>query len=381
MDKLRPHVHVLPWMVAGVQTQFVHLARELERADIDHTVSEIHPWVDGGRIERLPLPPKTRGTARSVISMHRAFRTPADAVWTQVALPLLPYLLTTRWLRRAPVFYAIDCTPKLLFEQGHHYRGLSTDPRSLKGLLTTAALKAFFRRCTCLLPWSAWAARSMIDDYGADPARVRVIHPGIDTSRWRPSTQRAVAPDRLRLLFVGGDFERKGGPLLLDVYRHHLRDRCELHLVTKTNHRAEPGITFYRDYGPDDDGLLELFQRSDVLVVPTLADCFSIAAIEAMACGLPVITCPVGGIPEIVVDGETGFLVPPGDAKGLLQSIQALANDAGLQRRFGQAGRAATARQFDASTQSRLLTELIVNAIEFRGQSLSPASATQKSCF
>jgi glycosyltransferase involved in cell wall biosynthesis len=340
-------------MVAGVQTQFVHLRNELARSHVSFSVTEVNPWVQGGHIEKLPLPSKTRGTIRSLAVLRGVSRARADAIWSQVALPLLPYLLSVGLVRGTRVFYAIDCTPKQLFDMGDHYRGVTTDPHSPKGRLTTALLRTFFRRSAGALPWSQWAARSMIEDYGANPDRVHVLAPGIDTNRWKPADRHATEQGRLRLLFVGADFERKGGRLLLDLYRSHLRDRCDLDLVTKADLPSEPGIRFHTGYRPDDPALLRLFQMADLLVVPTLADCFSIAAIEAMACGIPVITSRIGGIPEIVLDGTTGYLIAAGDGRSLLEAVSTLVKDSQLRRRLGKAGRAVASRSFDASTQAQ----------------------------
>jgi glycosyltransferase involved in cell wall biosynthesis len=369
-------VQLVPWMVAGVQTQFLHLERELELVGAEIQVHPVQPFVSGGRIEKLPLPAKTRGTIRSVLGLKQAFRTRADAVWSQVALPLLPYVLAVPWLRRAPVFYAIDCTPTLLFRMDRHY-GVASDPDSIKGRLTTALLKSFFIRCAGLLPWSQWAARSMIEDYEADPARVQVLPPGVDIAGWRPPQSTGIRHDHLQLLFVGADFERKGGPMLLDIFRRHLRDTCDLHLVTRVAASPEPGVTIHTGYAPGAPELMNLFQSADLLVVPTLADCFSMAAIEAMACGLPVITSPVGGIPEIVEHGVTGLLPPTGDGRRLLESIRTLRDDDGLRRRLGAAGRDVAVRRFNATTQARRMVELILSEIESRSSAPEPSPVTR----
>lgn len=371
-DRRELHVQMVPWMVAGVQTQYVHLERELEAAGIQLSLSQVRPWLEGGRIEKLPLPSRTRGTIRSLLTLRSAFETPKDALWTQVALPMLPFMLTVGWLRKAPVFYAIDCTPKLLFDMDEHY-SIAADPGSAKGRLTTAFLKRYFRFCKGLLPWSDWAARSMIDDYGADPDKIHVLPPGIDTSRWKPAHGPARPSSRLRLLFVGADFERKGGQLLLDIYRHHLRDTCDLDIVTRVAVPPEPGVTVHGGFKPDDPGLLQLYQSSDVLVLPTFADCFSMASIEAMACGLPVISSPVGGIPEIVADGETGLLVPAGKGRRLLVAIQALRVSPEMRQELGRAGRERAVRRFNATTQARAMVKIILNAIEADPRSTSPA--------
>src|SRR4029077_15346522 len=150
---------------------------------------------------------------------------------------------------------------------------------------------------------------------------------------------------------------------LLEAYRRHLRATCELHLVTKAQISAEPGVSVYSNYGPDDPRLLKLFQDADILVLPTVVDCFSIASIEAMACGLPVITCPVGGIPEIIGDGVTGCLVPVGDGRRLVQSITSLAADPARCRAMGEAGRNVAVDRFNATKQTRQLLNVILGSV------------------
>jgi glycosyltransferase involved in cell wall biosynthesis len=342
-------------MVAGVQTQFEQMrhAPALDGA----RVIEIHPHRAGGLIEHLPLPASLRGTIRSTVAAAGSIpRREIRAVWTQVALPMLPFTLTRP---RVSVYYAIDCTPIQLHRFGGHYGGVD-DPASPQGRLTAACLRLFFRRCTRLLPWSEWAAGSMAKDYGALPEQIRVVAPGIDLERWSPVSGKGVGLPRL--LFVGADFERKGGPLLLDVYRRHLRDECELHLVTRHAIAPEPGVHVYNDLRVGDGQLRKLYQTSDALVVPTLADCFSMAALEAMACGLPVVISAIGGIPEIVVDGETGILVPPGRGDALLQALRSVLASSRTRRRLGRAGRQRAQQLFDSRRQSETTLSIMASA-------------------
>ena len=109
-----------------------------------------------------------------------------------------------------------------------------------------------------------------------------------------------------------------------------------------------PGVTVHRGLTNGSVELRALFQSADAFVLPTLADCFSIAAIEAMAAGLPVITTDVGGIGDIVIDGETGFLIPPGDGRALRIALAALVADRDLRSRLGAAGRRRAVATFDA---------------------------------
>lgn len=341
---------LVPWMVAGVQTQF----EQMQRTPLlrDARVIEIHPYRSGELLERLPIPASLRGTVRSTFAASAAVTMRhIDAVWTQVALPMLPFVVT----RRCRVYYAIDCTPALLHRIGHY--DLVDDPASPQGRLTAACLRLFFSRCAALLPWSQWAARSMVEDYGASPEAVHVVAPGIDLTRWFPAPH--PPGGRVRLLFVGGDFERKGGPMLLEVYRRHLRAECELHLVTRSKVEAGDGVKVYTDIRVGDPRLRELYQASDVLVVPTLADCFSMAALEAMACGLPVVTTAIGGISEIVIDDETGLLITPGSGRSLLQALRTVLASTAFRKRLGRAGRRRVELFFDARTQTEKTLQIM----------------------
>lgn len=338
---------LVPWMVAGVRAQFEEMRKAPGMQDA--RVIPVYPYRPGGHLERLPLPSTLKGTIRSTLGASPAVTARrVTTVWTQVALPMLPFALI-RSGPNARLYYAIDCTPTLLHSFGGHYSGVDA-PSSRLGRFNSACLRLFFRRCAGLLPWSAWAARSMVDDYGADENAVHVVPPGIDLAAWEPAKRDRA--ERPRLLFVGGDFERKGGPLLLDVYRHHLRGEADLHVVTRARLEREPGVYVHTDLVMGDERLRKLYQSCDLLVLPTLADCFSIAALEAMACGLPVIISRTGGVPEIVIDGETGILVPPGRGDSLLAAIRVMLASRSLRGRMGAAGRERAERRFDAGVQA-----------------------------
>jgi len=101
--------------------------------------------------------------------------------------------------------------------------------------------------------------------------------------------------------------------------------------------------------------LAPVLARWEVFVLPSLEEGFGIAALEAMAAGLPVVASAVGGIPELVEDGRTGWLVPPADPRALAERLRALLLDAGRRRALGEAGRA---RAFEQFSMARLVTEI-----------------------
>jgi glycosyltransferase involved in cell wall biosynthesis len=105
----------------------------------------------------------------------------------------------------------------------------------------------------------------------------------------------------------------------------------------------------------------ELLEGADVCVVPSVwQEAFGLAALEPMARGVPVVASRVGGIPEVVVDGETGILVPPGDEAGLARALDRLLADPAERARLGANGRRRAAEQFSLPDELDQLTELLV---------------------
>jgi glycosyltransferase involved in cell wall biosynthesis len=92
--------------------------------------------------------------------------------------------------------------------------------------------------------------------------------------------------------------------------------------------------------------LVRLYNRSQVVVLPSLYEGFGLPAVEAMACGVPVIATRAGALSEIVEDGVTGILVPPADAAALNAALRLLLSDPELCRRMGEAGRRRVVENF-----------------------------------
>ena len=104
----------------------------------------------------------------------------------------------------------------------------------------------------------------------------------------------------------------------------------------------------------------DLLANSDVLVLPSLYEGMPVSVLEAMAAGKPVVATLIGGTDEAVVDGHTGFLVPPGDAPALAAAIRRVIHDRALAERLGANGRARVAAQFTA----QMMTEGVADVYE-----------------
>jgi glycosyltransferase involved in cell wall biosynthesis len=90
----------------------------------------------------------------------------------------------------------------------------------------------------------------------------------------------------------------------------------------------------------------ELYRRASIFIMPSYYETFGISIVEAMAFGLPVVATNVGGIPEVIEDGVTGLLVPPGDSQALAETTLRLLRDPGLRECMGRAGRERVMAEF-----------------------------------
>jgi glycosyltransferase involved in cell wall biosynthesis len=102
-------------------------------------------------------------------------------------------------------------------------------------------------------------------------------------------------------------------------------------------------------------------------VLSSRSEGLPLSIVEAMAAGLPVVAASVGGVPELVVDGETGFLIPPADEVALASALERLVSDADLRRRMGAAGHARAEALFDLPTFHRLHLGLYGDELAARG--------------
>jgi glycosyltransferase involved in cell wall biosynthesis len=210
-----------------------------------------------------------------------------------------------------------------------------------------------YREAVRLFPWNDWVAESLRQDWGVPAQKITSISPGVDTALFHPEPAARKQDGVVRVLFVGGDFQRKGGDLLLRWAAERKKAiTVELHLVTRdvvpeASSQAS-GIFVHRGITNNSPELVQLYQQCDLFVLPTRADCYSLVALEAMACGLPTVISSLGGIPDIVVEGETGFLIPPNDYAGLSRCLDTLVEDAPLRQKMGEAARTRACARFDS---------------------------------
>jgi glycosyltransferase involved in cell wall biosynthesis len=280
-----------------------------------------HRWNTGYAFDRH---------GREASEALRALRPAPDVVLQNGALfapgcpPPFPYALLvdhTRALAEAsPAWPRAGAPPPLRYGAGWFAREAAT-----------------YRGAAVLATFSESVGRSLVRDYGVDPARVRVVGAGANVFPEKAPRR----DDGHTIVFVGFDFARKGGYVLLDAFRLLRRRIPRARLVVAgvpAAERAPERVTFV---GAVDTGELPaLFAQSTIFAMPTLQEPFGLAFLDAMACGLPCVGTRIEAVPEIIRDGDTGLLVPPGDPVALAGALERLLGDLACARAMGARGRA-----------------------------------------
>lgn len=200
------------------------------------------------------------------------------------------------------------------------------------GYVVSAGIeKAAFESADAVIAVSGGMRDDILRSYpSVDPAKVHVVHNGIDCEKWQPRHNPAVLerwginPDLPAITFVGRITRQKGLPYLLAALEN-LPDGIQVILCAGAPDTAEimaevqtavsklqttrSGVIWIEEHLPVND-LSVVLSASTVFVCPSVYEPLGIVNLEAMACGIPVVGTATGGIPEVVVDGVTGWLVP-----------------------------------------------------------------------
>lgn len=225
--------------------------------------------------------------------------------------------------------------------------------------------------------------------HDVSPARIDVVHPGADLNTYTPGDRAAarrelgIAPEEIVLTFVGRIQPHKAPDLLLraaaPLIREHPGRRIRVLVIGGPSgtglERPDSLIALARELGIEEsvtfgpprppEGLAEVYRASDVVVVPSYSESFGLVAVEAQACGTPVVAARVGGLPVAVADGVSGRLIDGHDPEVWTAVLDELTSDSALRHRLSD-GAAAHARQFSWARTADGLLQSYAHAIEAR---------------
>jgi D-inositol-3-phosphate glycosyltransferase len=221
----------------------------------------------------------------------------------------------------------------------------------------------------------------LVDLYDADPHKIRIVPCGVDIDLFRPIEQREARAhlgldDRPYILFVGRLEPLKGLDILMNAMSILTRQGSRAMLLVAggnldgpvgTEMRACLGELSLQEHvrflgAVDQRELPYYYSAADVAAVPSFYESFGMVAIEAMACGTPVVASRAGGLQFTVHDGETGYLAPPGDPVALAAALDRVLSNPALRARLGSAAvTAARAYSWDNVSRSILNIYLASN--------------------
>ncbi len=228
--------------------------------------------------------------------------------------------------------------------------------------------------------------------FAVDPAKIHIIHNGIDLNEYKPASSQGalkrlgINPHEPYILFVGRITRQKGIIHLVNAIRHMdpgfqivlcagapdtPEIAAEMKSAVAAAQRSRPGVIWIEEM-LDNRSKIELYTHAGVFVCPSIYEPFGIINLEAMACGTAVVASAVGGIPEVVRQGETGYLVnveqmnqspfepvaPEKFSRDLAARVNELMADPAKRLAFGRAGRARAEEVFSWSRIARQTCDL-----------------------
>jgi glycosyltransferase involved in cell wall biosynthesis len=307
-----------------------------------------------GILDRIP---RLRDTHALVLALSagRALRASAREARLDVAFlhtQRMAHLLVP-WMRRTPTFLSIDSTPTSL-EKYRVVHGLPSEKGSPYPPIRDAFHRLTYGMARGVVCMSELVRDTVVRDYGVASERTLVLWPGVDLTAWHPPAERAPG-DEVRLLFVGGHFERKGGNLLLRWARETQATGWTLDIVTDEQIDVPARVRHHPPMKPNDPQLRELVRHADLFVLPTRADMSPWVISEAKASGTAILSTRVGALHEMVRDGVDGWLIPSDDFPALTACLDGALRDRGRLAHMGRQAREDAELRFDARTNARML--------------------------
>ncbi|ROT97989.1 glycosyltransferase family 4 protein [Histidinibacterium lentulum] len=208
--------------------------------------------------------------------------------------------------------------------------------------------RLIYPRARTVFVRSSNVARSLVEDYGLPADKVLCVHAG-SNAPVPPAPADVAAPrQRNTILFAGIDWERKGGPALLQAFRLVLERHPDARLSIVGCTPDTGGLPNCEVAGRVPLGEMpRRFAGAGIFCLPTLREPFGIVFVEAMWHGLPIVATEVGAVPDMVEPGVNGALVAPGDVPGLARALCAILDDPARAARYGAASRARAEDRYD----------------------------------
>jgi glycosyltransferase involved in cell wall biosynthesis len=358
----------------GAERRLVNDLTYLAREGVESRVVYIFPAADlRPEIEALGVSAewlgvsRPRDLARGILRLKKLIQADRpDVIHTQLFYGDLCARLAGRWAGIAPVMATLQNS---MYEPD--WEPFYDQSRRLQVDRFTAR-----RFCHHAVAVSEHVKRSSVRLLGFREEQVTVIHNSVDTARFAapdPELRHAVrselgvAPEEFALVSAARFVPQKGFAVMVRAMASLLREISHARLYLAGGGPDERNLRgLCRSLGLEGrvvflgvrNDLHRLLPMADVFLFASLAsEGFPLVPLEAMALGVPVVSCRIEPIGELIEDGLTGLLVPPGDAEALAQAVARLARDEGLRKTIAEAGRRRVHESFNARRSARQLAE------------------------
>jgi len=223
---------------------------------------------------------------------------------------------------------------------------------------------------------SDWLRQQTVRKLGVERP-IEVIHNFVDSERFKPDRKECLlerfAPAGEKILMHTSNFRPlKRTADLLDIFdavrdRADVKmilvgdgpDRAELEARARAKDRSDD-IVFLGNYA----AIEELLPCADVFLLPSSNESFGLAALEAMSCGVPVVASRVGGLPEVVDHGKTGYLLRVGDAGAMAEAAIGIVTSEDLRKKMGAGARAHAIKKFNVDSITRQYEQVYERLVE-----------------
>lgn len=260
---------------------------------------------------------------------------------------------------------------------------LGASPRGGPGMLYSPRWieleRTIYHNASRLFTRSQNISRSLVEEYGCPPEKVACVYAG-SNARIVPGEPDNENYGNRRILFVGADWERKGGPTLvqafLQVAESDPRPRltivgCSPQGLSPRGSPApgwgdfpQPGLPQIEVVGPVPvQEIHRYYCQASIFCLPTRLEPFGVAFVEALSYRLPIVTTGVGATADFVLEGENGYLVPPGDVGRLAEALRKLLDDPGRCRAFGERSYQLAQERYNWASVGRRLRQEILGVL------------------
>ncbi len=222
--------------------------------------------------------------------------------------------------------------------------------------------KTIYQNATCVFTRSQNISRSLIGQYNCPPEKVLCVFAGSNTPVYSANLDNDGYRNQ-NILFVGTDWERKGGPVLVEAFLKvaQIHPGSQLTIVGCSPKVVHPQIKVVGRVPVQD--VHKYFKCASVFCMPTLIEPFGIVFVEALSYRLPIVATRVGATADFVQEGENGYLVMPNDVEGLAQALVRLTGDPELCQAFGHKSLQLAQEKYNWQSVGNAIRSRVMSAI------------------